>query len=92
MNDPKDILDYRPISIPPILSKVYESLIPNQILDHIEMQWLFLEQQSGYGKGHSFTVTMLLKLKEDFLNAMNKGEITLSVMTNFDNMRITWYC
>ena len=64
VNDPKDIADYKPISILLILLKVYQRLILNQILDRIKLLQLLVEQKSGYRKGDS-TVTMLLKLKEN---------------------------
>ena len=78
VNDPKYISEYRSISILPVLSKLYERLILDQILDHIETQQLLAE----YRKGRS-TVTMLLKLKNDILNVMKKEEVTLSLMANF---------
>ena len=43
-------------------------------------QRLLTEQQSGH-KGCS-TVTMLLKLKDDILNAMKKKLVTPSLMTD----------
>ena len=82
VNDPKYISEYRSISILPVLSKLYERLILDQILDHIETQQLLAEQKSEYRKGRS-TVTMLLKLKSDILNVMKKEEVTLSLMANF---------
>jgi hypothetical protein len=37
---------------------------------------------SGFRKGHS-TAVILLKLKDDILKAMKKGEITLAVFTDY---------
>ena len=40
------------------------------------------ETMSGFRKGHS-TAAVLLKLKDDILKAMKKGEITLAVFTDY---------
>lgn len=40
------------------------------------------QQKSEHGKSFS-SVTMLRKLKHNILNAMNKGKITPSVMTDY---------
>ena len=54
--------DFRPVSILPILSKVFEKVILKQILTHIEST-VYNTTQSGFRKGHS-TETILLKLKK----------------------------
>ena len=46
VNDSRNISNYRLISITLVLSKVYEWLILDQILDHIESQRIFAEQKS----------------------------------------------
>lgn len=62
----KGISDYRPISILPILSEVYEWLILNQIIDYIETQQLLAKPSLVYCKWHSFGF-MLLNLKDDIV-------------------------
>jgi len=82
VNKPTCHSDYRPISILPILSKVYERVILNQLVAYIEKNHLFAEYQSGFRKGHS-TISTLLKLKDEILSAMKKGEVTLSIMADY---------
>jgi len=82
VNDPQSLVDYRPISILPILSKVFERVILQQLTDHIESKAIFLERQSGFRKSHS-TTTILLKLKDDIKTAMNKSEVTLAIFADF---------
>ena len=82
VNDPQPLIDYRPISILPILSKVFERVILQQLSDHIETKAIYLESQSGFRKSHS-TTTMLLKLKDDIKTAMSRGEVTLSIFADF---------
>ena len=75
--------DFRPVSVLPILSKVYERLVLSQLVEHIESSILYKETMSGFRKGHS-TAVVLLKLKDDILKAMKKkGEITLAVFTDY---------
>lgn len=76
---PAEPSDYRPISILPILSKVYEKLIMTQMTDKEE---LLSVTQSGFRKGHC-TVTTCIKIKNDILKAMNRGEVTLAVLADF---------
>jgi exonuclease III len=81
-NNPTDLVDYRPISVLPILSKVFERLILNQITEYIESKAVYHQEQSGFRKGHS-TTTILHKLKDDILTTMKKGEVTLSIFADF---------
>lgn len=79
---PSTLVDYRPISVLPVLSKVFERVILKQLTDFIELKAIYHDKQSGFRKGHS-TTTLLLKLKDDILNAMRKGEVTLSIFADF---------
>ena len=74
--------DYRPIAILPVLSKVFENLVLQQMQEFIYNHCLLHDTQSGFRKGHS-TTTALLKFKDDISKAMKKGEITLAVFADF---------
>ena len=78
-DNPTSIKDYRPISVLSVLSKVYERVILNQLCSFIETQNLYNINQSGFRKGHS-TNTLLLKLRDDIRTAMNRSEVTLSIL------------
>ena len=82
INDPIKNSDFRPVSVLPILSKVYERLVLSQLVEHIESSTLYKETMSGFRKGHS-TAAVPLKLKDDILKAMKNGEITLAVFTDY---------
>ena len=72
-----------PISILPVLSKVFERLIMKQLRNFIETNNIYSSTQAGYRRSQS-TNTTLIKVKEDdMLNAMNKGEVTLSILADF---------
>ena len=67
-------------SIP--LSKVYEQLVHNQILEFIEQNLVFNERVTGYCEGHS-TTTVLLRIRDDIIRAMRKSEVTVIAFTDF---------
>ena len=50
---PSDIKNYRPISLLPCLSKIFEKLIFSRVYEHITSHSLLTEKQSGYRPGHS---------------------------------------
>ncbi len=72
----------RPISILPVLSKVFERLTHHQLVEYIDSQALLKENISGFRKGHS-TTTVLLNIRDDVLRAMKRGEVTLMVLADF---------
>ncbi|XP_058448904.1 uncharacterized protein LOC131428864 [Malaya genurostris] len=53
--DPTNPSSYRPISLLSSLSKLFERLILDRVLVHIENNNIFLPEQFGFRKGHSTT-------------------------------------
>lgn len=51
--DKKDPSNYRPISSLPILSKVFESVIKDQLMDFLEKEHLLCSRQFGFRRHHS---------------------------------------
>jgi exonuclease III len=82
VNNPTCFDDLRPIAILPVLSKIFERVVANQLVKHLEQQGSFYEGIVGYRKGHS-TMTALLKIRDDIIKAMKKGEVTLMVLADF---------
>ena len=80
--NPSTLAEYRPISILPVLSKVFERIILQQLTERIESKSIYLEMQSGFRKCHS-TTTLLLKLRDRIKQAMRKGEVTLAIFADF---------
>ena len=65
VTNPIDNTRYRPISILPALSKVFEKLVlQQQLLAHIESHKIYKDTISGFRKGFS-TGSALLKLRDD---------------------------
>ena len=74
--------DFRPISVLPVLSKLYERLIAKQICSYIESECIYKSTMSGFRKSHS-TCTLLLKIRDDIVKALSKGEVTLAVFSDY---------
>ena len=72
----------RPISILPVLSKVYKRLVLYQLLTYINQLNVLNTNISGYRKGHS-TTTVPLRIRDDIITAMKKGEVTLIAFADF---------
>ena len=80
--NPSALAEYRPISILPVLSKVFERILLQQLTERIETKSIYLEMQSGFRKCHS-TTTLLLKLRDNIKQAMRKGEVTRAIFADF---------
>ena len=74
--------EFRPISILPVLSKVFEKLVATQMSEFAEEMSLLHDRVSSFRKGHS-TTTALLGIRDDIRRAMKKGEISLMVLADF---------
>ena len=79
---PQDKSDYRPISILPCFSKIFEKIVLEQLVSYIERSSIYKDTLSGFRKGHS-TGTALLKLRDDIKHAMKAGELTLIVLIDY---------
>ena len=77
-----DFNNYRPISILPSLSKVFEKIIHKQISDYFESNKLFYVSQYGFRRRHS-TELATIELVDKILIEMDKGEIPLTIFIDF---------
>ena len=80
---------FRPISILPTLSKIYESVMHERLLKHCIENNLITEKQAAYIKGDS-TVSQLLYIVNNITNNWNNKKITqglfLDVSSAFDKV------
>ena len=54
----------------------------HQICKYIEKEKILKETMSGFRKYHS-TTTVLLKLRDDIIKTMNRGEITMAILADY---------
>lgn len=82
VDNPLHLKNYRPISILPVLSKVYEKVILHQLNEYIERTAIYNNTQSGFRKGHS-TTTILLKFRDEIQKSLNRNEVTAAVLIDY---------
>ena len=66
--------NYRPISVLPVISKLFEKLVFNQLYQYMKDNGLFTSDQSGFLRLHS-TLTCLLKMSDDWYNGLDLGKL-----------------
>ena len=76
------VKDYRPISILPVVSKIYESIVHKQLFTYLESHSLLHQCQSGFRPGHC-TQDVLLKTTDDWRLALDRSELVGTVLIDF---------
>ena len=66
----------------PILSKTYERIVLQQMINFIENKILYHRYQSGYRKHHS-TLMILFKLRNNIKKATEGGELAISIFGDY---------
>ena len=66
--------NYRPISVLPVISRLFEKLVTDQLYKHMNENGQFSNDQSGFLRLCS-TVTCLLKNTDDWYNGLDLGKL-----------------
>ena len=74
--DRNNLKNYRPVSNLSFLSKIIEKLVLQQIFGYLNSNQLLPQNQSAYRPNHS-TESALLKVTDDILLALDKGDVTV---------------
>ena len=77
-DDESNITNYRPISILPAFSKIFERIISNRMLTYIEKHNILIEQQYGFRKGRS-TSLALIDLYDKVTSAIDSRKFTIGL-------------
>ena len=77
-DDPAIFGNYRPISILPAISKIFEKVMFNQLHAHFEVNKLYYNSQYGFRRNNS-TEFAALELIDRILLDMDKGEIPFAI-------------
>jgi hypothetical protein len=80
--DPMDRNNYRGISILPVLAKLFEKLLADQIMDYFVSNNFFFSGQHGFRKGHSCE-TALQELLSDINISRDQKRIILLLFIDF---------
>ena len=87
--DPKNLNSYRPVTSLSFISKLIENVVHEQLINFLNKNKLLPKYQSAYRYKHS-TSTALLKIKNDIITLLAKGEniiyITLDLSSAFDTI------
>ena len=76
--DSKLINNYRPISLLPVISKVLEKIIANQLSKYFEDNKLFHDNQYGFQTGFS-TEYATIELTDRIISNIDRNEIPFSI-------------
>jgi retron-type reverse transcriptase len=81
--------NYRPISILPIISKVFEKEIFTQLYKNVNENCHISKFQSGFRPGHS-AITALIQMCDNWYEKMDNGKLTgvvfLDIRKAFDSI------
>ena len=73
--------NYRPISILPVVSKLIERILYNQLSNYLKKESILSEYQFGFRSRHSTTTTLIDCSNEWYVN-MDRGQYNLVVFLN----------
>ena len=74
-----EVGNYRPVSILPVVSKIFERIVYDQLSKHLDKHNILYKYQSGFRRSHS-TETALIDLSDRIKFSMDKGLYTGMVM------------
>lgn len=80
--DPTDIKDFRPISLLPVLSKVFEMIARDQMVNFMSANQSLTIFQSAYKFNHS-APSAVLHVTEDMERSIERKEVTTLVLLDF---------
>ena len=74
--------NYRPISVLPIIGKVFEKIVNDRLVDFLEFNNILYKHQYGFRKKYS-TKLSLIDLVNTLMTSLDEGKITLGIFIDF---------
>lgn len=89
-DDPSKVLNYRPVSLLPTISKIFEKIVHNQLVAFLINYKLFDNIQHGFRVGRS-VVTASVSFIESIIESVDRGEETVGIFMDlskaFDSVK-----
>ncbi len=80
--DRNDVTNYRPISLLPVVSKIFEKLLHKRLLSFLDKHNVIYHKQFGFRKRHS-TVHALNTAITQVANGLNNNDVVFGVFLDF---------
>lgn len=77
-DNPKKLSNYRPISLLPVISKIYEKIVNNQLTKYLDENKLLINNQHGFRPGKS-VITGAVSFIESVIDSVDKGNCTIGI-------------
>ena len=80
--DPYSFNNYRPVSLLCVLSKVFEKVMYDRLLEFLEIHKLLFAGQFGFRKQHSSYMALMI-LIDKLISSLDKGEMVIGIFLDF---------
>ena len=80
--DPYVFNNYRPVSLLNVLSKVFEKVMCNRLIEILEMYQILVNQQFGFRKLHSSYIALMI-LMEKLITALENNDTVVGIFLDF---------
>ena len=74
--------NYRPVSLLCVLSKVFETVMYNRLIDFLESRKTLVKEQLGFRKLHSSYMALML-LMDKLIKSLENGEFVIGIFLDF---------
>ena len=81
-DDPYSFNNYRPVSLLCVLSKVFEKVMYDRLLEFLENHKLLFSGQFGFRRLHSLYMALMI-LMDKFISSLDKGETVIGLFLDF---------
>ena len=70
--------NYRPISVLPSFSKIFEKVVSNRLMAFLNLHKIFFKNQYGFRQNHS-TYMAIMEMQDKISNAIDEGEYAVGI-------------
>ena len=81
-NDKQLITNYRPISVLPVFSKLFERVLHNRLLSFVDCKNIIYDYQFGFRRNHG-TNSALIILTDKIIQSLSKGDYVVGLFLDF---------